>query len=113
MGAAAQDGATPMAIQSAIAQAEAALTVLADVNPTGLTTIEQADCLVVLERLQSRLLAARTAILAAFTDRRGFADDGHGSARTWLTWRTRITRSAATAATSWARRLAAHPAVRC
>ncbi len=41
----------------------------------------------------------------------GFEDDGHGTARTWLKWQTRITTGAAAGAIGWARRLAAHPAI--
>jgi hypothetical protein len=55
--------------------------------------------------------AARARILAAFTARRGHEDDGQGSPRTWLTWQTRITRPAASAAAGWMRRLAGHPAL--
>ena len=57
------------------------------------------------------LVAARSRVLAAFTAQRGFEDDGQGSARSWLTWQSRITRPAASAAVSWARRLGEHPAL--
>src|SRR6266700_1783004 len=64
-----------------------------------------------LERAQSMHAAARAAVLAAFAARRGYEADGQGSARTWLTWQTRVTRPAANAAVASARRLAEHPAV--
>ncbi|HEX9064047.1 MAG TPA: DUF222 domain-containing protein [Streptosporangiaceae bacterium] len=63
-----------------------------------------------LERAESMLTAARSAVLSAFTAQRGFEDDGQGSPRSWLAWQARITRGAASDAVSWARRLAAHPA---
>jgi hypothetical protein len=50
-------------------------------------------------------------VLAAFAAHGGFEDDGHGTARTWLRWQTRITASAAAGAVGWARRLTAHPVV--
>ncbi len=50
-------------------------------------------------------------MLSAFTVQRGFEDDGQGSARAWLTWQSRITRPAANAAVTWARRLGEHPAL--
>jgi hypothetical protein len=51
-------------------------------------------------------------VLAAFRACDGYRDDGHGSAKTWLAWQTRITGSAATGAIGWMRRLCAHPLVR-
>ncbi len=50
-------------------------------------------------------------VLAAFTAQRGFEDDGQGSARTWLTWQTRVTAGAARGTVGWMRRLQDHPAV--
>src|SRR6266704_1379928 len=70
-----------------------------------------AECLRGLEAAQSVHTAARAAVLAAFAARRGYEADGQGSARTWLTWQTRVTRPAANAAVASARRLAEHPAV--
>jgi Domain of unknown function (DUF222) len=52
-------------------------------------------------------------MLAAFTARDGHEDDGHGSARTWLSWQTRVTRAAAAGSVGWARRLAAHRVIAC
>jgi hypothetical protein len=73
--------------------------------------VEQAECLLSLERAESRLTAARASILTAFSAQGGYEDDGHGSVRTWLAWQARTTRSAAAVSVGWARRLAAHPAV--
>jgi hypothetical protein len=80
-------------------------------EPQALTTAELADTLRGLERVESMLTAARAAVLAAFTARRGFADDGHASPRTWLRWQAQVTSGAAAGAVGWMRRLAAHPAV--
>ena len=69
------------------------------------------DCLRELERAESVRLAARSAVLTAFRSDAVHELDGHGSARTWLKWQTRISDAAARTATGWARRLADHPAV--
>ena len=71
----------------------------------------QADCLRGLERALSVHTAARARVLAGFCAQAGYADDGHGSPRTWLTWQTRVTRPAASAALASMRRLSEHPAV--
>jgi len=71
----------------------------------------QAQALRVLERAEAKHTAARARVLAAFTARDGYEDDGQGSARMWLRWQTRVTKAAAMGAVGWARRLAAHPAV--
>jgi hypothetical protein len=76
-----------------------------------LPTSLQADCLRGLERVQAVHTAARAKMLGAFSAQGGPERDGHGSPRTWLTWQTKITRSAASAATGWMRRLADHPAL--
>ena len=56
--------------------------------------------------------AARARVLAAFTAQGSYEDDGQGSPRTWLTWQTRITRPAASAARSASMRsLGEHPAI--
>jgi hypothetical protein len=92
--------------------ARIALTWLAGADVAALTCDEQAECLRELEQIEAATLAARSAVLARFDAARGFENDGHGSARTWLTWQTRITGRAAAGAVGWMRRLAAHPAVR-
>jgi len=71
----------------------------------------QAEALRLLERLEAVHSAARARTLFAFTAQRGFEDDGQGSARMWLTWRTRVTPGAARGAVSWMHKLADHPAV--
>jgi hypothetical protein len=95
----------------AAARADALLGCLATEDAGGLTTAEQAECLLSLERAESRLTAARASILTAFSAQGGYEHDGHGSVRTWLAWQARTTRSAAAVSVGWARRLAAHPAV--
>jgi hypothetical protein len=84
---------------------------LASADPAGLPAGVQAGALRELERLASMHAAARARVLAGFTARRGFDDDGQGSARTWLTWQTRVTPAAARGSVGWMRRLAGHPAV--
>ena len=71
----------------------------------------QAECLRGLERAQSVHAAARARVLAAFTAQGSYEDDGQGSPRTWLTWQTKVTRPAASAALASMRSLADHPAI--
>src|SRR5580658_3848500 len=101
----------PATAAEAVAMAEAALGWLADADFTALTTGEQADCLRGLERAESRKTAAHARALSAFRASDGCRDDGHGSPRTWLRWKTRITGGAANDAIRWMRRLADHPLV--
>jgi hypothetical protein len=101
----------PTSAADALTSVSAALSQLASADATELTTVEQADCLRALERAQSQLVAARSAVLTAFTAARGFEDDAAGGPRSWLRWQTRVTGATAAAAVAWARDLAAHPAV--
>jgi hypothetical protein len=87
------------------------LGLLARVGAADLPAAGQADCLRALERAESMLVAARSAVLAAFTASAGYQDDGQYSPKTWLALQTRVTRAAAGAAVKWTRRLDAHPAV--
>lgn len=105
-------GTPPANATEALAIVRGALRYLADLDPTALTTAEQAECLRELERSEAVRMAARSTILAAFNANCGYQDDGHGGPRSWLRWRARITAAAAGTATAWMRRLAAHPDVR-
>jgi hypothetical protein len=96
---------------AAMAAVTAGLAGLAGTDMAGLTTGEQADLLRALGVAEARVVAARSAVLAAFGSSRGYEADGAGSARAWLRWQTRVTPQAAAAAGGWARRLAAHPDV--
>jgi Domain of unknown function (DUF222)/HNH endonuclease len=107
-----QSPAPPATAADAAAMARAALGWLAAADVASLTTAEQADCLRALERIRSVHTAAQARILAAFHAQDGYADDGHGSPRTWLKWQARITDGAASGTIGWMRRLTAHPAVR-
>jgi Domain of unknown function (DUF222)/HNH endonuclease len=75
------------------------------------TPAEHADLLRALGTAAAQVLAARSAVLAAFDAARGYEADGAGTARSWLRWQTRITPAAASAAAAWMRRLRAHPDV--
>ena len=94
----------PATAAEAVAMAEAGLGWLADADFTALTTGEQADCLRGLERAESRKTAAQARALSAFRTSDGFRDDGHGSPKTWLRWKTQITDGAANDAIRWMRR---------
>src|ERR1700733_12544220 len=101
----------PATATEAAAMARAALAWLAGTDAAALTTAEQAECLRVLEQAESAHTAARASVLAAFRASDGCRDDGHGSPKTWLRWKTRITPGAATGAIGWMRRLAEPPLV--
>jgi len=106
-----QPPAAPATAAQAVAMARAGLAWLAAADATALTGAEQAECLRGLERAEAVHTAARAKVLAAFCASGGYEDDGHGSAKMWLTWQTRITSGAAAGAMGWMRRLAHHPAV--
>jgi hypothetical protein len=101
----------PDSAADAVASAAAALRWLAAADATELTGTEQAEALRALERLQGQLIAARSAVLTAFTAGRVFEDDAAVSPVAWLRWQTRITSAAASAAAGWMRDLTAHPAI--
>ncbi|HMH91399.1 MAG TPA: DUF222 domain-containing protein [Streptosporangiaceae bacterium] len=84
---------------------------LARLSAADLPAAGQADCLRALERAESMLVAARSAVLAAFTASAAYTDDGQYSPKTWLAVQTRVTRGAAAGSVTWMRRLADHPAV--
>src|SRR5215472_5602244 len=101
----------PGTAAGALASVSAGLAALAGLDPAELTPAEQADCLRALEQAHARLVAARSAVLAAFTAARGYEDDAAGGPRSWLRWQTRVTAAAASDAVHWTRRLAGHPAI--
>jgi len=103
--------ATPATTAQAVAMAKTALNWLATTDVASLPTTLQAECLRGLEQAASMHTAARSRVLSAFNAQSGYADDGQGSARTWLKWQTRISGGAAYGALAWMRRLAGHPAV--
>ena len=71
---------------------------------------EQARCLKVLERATAIGAAARTRMLA-FTSGRGYSADAQYSAKTWLVYKTGVTKGAAASHTAWMRRALEHPAM--
>jgi hypothetical protein len=105
------DTAEPVSAGQALQMAVTGLSWLARADLASVPVTVQAGALRELERAASMHLAARARVLAAFSARRGFEDDGQGSARTWLTWQTRITAGAARSSVAWTRRLDNHPAI--
>jgi len=101
----------PASVTEALAMLDHALDHLATADATSLPGDLQAVALRALERAQSKHTVARARILAAFASQATFEDDGHGSARTWLKWQTRIATGAAAGAVGWMRRLSAHPVI--
>ena len=83
----------PVSVTDALAMLDRALGALAAADAASLPTAVQADALRALERAEARHTAARAQILAAFSAQDGYEDDGHGSARVWLSWQTRVTRA--------------------
>ena len=106
-----QPPAPPSTAADAVAMAQAGLAWLARADVASMPPAVQADCLRGLEQAGAAHTAARARVLAAFHAGSGFQDDGHGSAKSWLAWQTRVTRTAAATAMAWMRRLSAHPAV--
>ena len=101
----------PASVTEALAMLHDALDHLASADATSLPGDLQAEALRALERAQSKYTVARARILATFASQATFEDDGHGSARTWLKWQTRISAGAAAGAVGWMRRLCAHPVI--
>src|SRR6266704_3987517 len=95
----------------ALAMLDRALDHLNTADVASLPPAVQAEALRALERAEAKHTAARARALGAFAGQGGFEDDGHGTARAWLKWQTRVTAGAAAAAVAWARRLAAPPAI--
>ncbi|HTW03864.1 MAG TPA: DUF222 domain-containing protein, partial [Streptosporangiaceae bacterium] len=100
-----------MSAAEAVAMARAGLSWLAAADATALTGVELGECLRGLERAEAVHTAARANVLGAFCSEGGFEDDGHGSAKMWLKWQTRITSGAAAGAMGWMRRLTRHPVI--
>src|SRR5689334_175309 len=101
----------PASVGAAVAMLDRALDALNAADVALLPTAGQVQALRALERAQAKHTAARARVLTAFAAQGGCQDDGHGSARTWLTWQTRITKGAAAGAMAWARHLAAHSVI--
>src|SRR5579863_9333737 len=101
----------PGSVTEALALLDRALDHLNAADMASLPVQVQAEALRALGRAEAKHTAARVRVLSAFAGQGGFEDDGHGTARTWLKWQTRVTTAAAAGAVGWARRLAAHPAI--
>jgi Domain of unknown function (DUF222) len=101
----------PSGVAEALALLERALDHLNTADVASLPASVQAGALRALARAEAKHTAARARVLGAFAAQGGFEDDGHGSARTWLKWQTRVTTGAAVGTVGWARRLATHPAI--
>jgi Domain of unknown function (DUF222)/HNH endonuclease len=106
------DGAgQPAGVGDALGMLDRALDYLTAADAGSLPAAVQAEALRALERAEARHTAVRARVLGAFAGQGGFEEDGHGSARTWLRWQTRVTTGAAGGVVAWARRLAAHPVI--
>jgi hypothetical protein len=101
----------PASTAQALGMLKSAMGYLSAADATAMAAETQAQCLHVLEQINSMGTAARASILAAFTSSQGYSADADYSPRAWLINRTHITKGAAVAYTAWARRAAAHPLV--
>jgi hypothetical protein len=101
----------PSGVTEALAMLGRALDHLNATDLASLPASIQAGALRALGQAEAKYTAARARALTAFTAGGGFEDDGHGAARTWLKWQTRVTHGAAAATVAWARRLTAHPVI--
>jgi hypothetical protein len=101
----------PSGVAEALGMLDRSLAYLGTADVASLPAAVQAEALRVLGRAEARHTAAHARVLGAFATQGGFEHDGHGSARGWLKWQTRVTHGAAAASVAWARRLAAHPVV--
>ena len=101
----------PASTAQALSMLKSAMGYLSAADATAMAAETQAQCLHVLEQINSMGTAARASILAAFTSSQGYSADADYSPRAWLINRTHITKGAAVAYTAWARRAAAHPLV--
>jgi hypothetical protein len=105
------DAGQPVSVTEALRMLGRALDHLNTADAASLPASVQAEALRALERAEAKGTAARARVLAAFAGQAAYEDDGHGSARTWLKWQTRVTSGAAAGAVGWVRRLAAHPVI--
>ena len=101
---------SPVNTDEAVKMLRAAMGFLYE-NASEMVTEEQAQCLHALEQVNSMSTATRACVLGSFISGQGYAADADYSPRSWLIHRTRVTKSAATAYTTWVRRAAAHPLV--
>jgi len=101
----------PASVADALGMLDHALGYLVAADAAALPAAVQADVLLALAKAEARQTAAQGRVLAAFAAQGGYEDDGHGSARTWLRWRARVTSGAAAGAIGWMRRLTAHPVI--
>jgi hypothetical protein len=101
----------PVSTAQALGMLRSAMGYLSAADATTMAAETQANCLHVLEQINSMGTAARASILGAFTAGQGYCTDADYSPRAWLINKTRVTKGAAAAYTAWARRAAAHPQV--
>ena len=102
---------SPASTAQALGMLRSAMGYLSAADATAMAAETQAQCLQVLEQVNSMGTAARASILGAFTAGQGYSADADYSPRAWLINRTRITKGASVGYTAWVRRAAEHPLV--
>jgi Domain of unknown function (DUF222) len=102
---------SPATTAEALKMLSSAMGYLAAADAAAMATSEQAECLQAFEQITAMQTAARTSVLAGFIAGKGYCDDAAYSPRSWLIHRTRVTKGAATAYSTWVRRAPAHPRI--
>jgi hypothetical protein len=87
--------AAPVNASEALEMVRAGMGFLAAADATAMPAAVQAQCLQVLEEVDSVETVARASVLRAFGAGQGYCGDGEFSAKTWLVHRTRTSRGAA------------------
>ena len=81
---------SPGSVTEALASLDRALDHLNAADVASLPASVQAEALRALGRAEAKHTAVHARVLGAFAGQGGFEDDGHGTARTWLKWQTRV-----------------------
>ena len=99
--------ASPGSAREALGMLRSAMGYLAAADATAMAAETQAQCLRMLEQVNSMGTAARASILAAFTAGQGYSADADYSPRAWLIHKTGVTKGTAVGYTAWVRRAGA------
>ena len=102
---------SPTNITEALQMLRTGMGYLAAADAAQLAAGEQAQCLQLLEHVRAVGTATHSLVLAAFIAAQGYHADADYSPKSWLVNRAGVTKGAATAYVSWARRTGAHPRV--
>jgi hypothetical protein len=102
---------SPKNMAEALQMMRAGMGYAAAADPTAMVADEQAQCMQLMEHIRAMGTAAHALLLAAFIAAQGYHADAHYSPKSWMVNQLGITKGAAVAYTSWARRTGTHPRV--